>query len=98
MAVGLRDVTLGTENLLEYKYPGKAMRRYSCKSCGVTLFNTNAYDWIVVSQALIRKCYSNELPIDFSSDKHYFYEERVVDVSDSLPKFLKGGDGPLHEG
>ena len=31
------------------------------------------------------------------SDKHFFYEQRVVNVNDDLPKYLRGTDGPLYE-
>jgi hypothetical protein len=74
------------------------MMRYSCPSCGETIFNTNVYGWTVVSQASIRKCYSGKLPLARFPGKRFFYEERVIDVRDSLPKYLKGVDGPLHEG
>ena len=90
------EVTRGREHLIEYPYPGKAMKRYTCRECGATLCNTNAYDWAVVSQALIRKCNGDLLPGELASDKHFFYEERVVDIRDALPKYLKGVDGPLY--
>ncbi len=91
------SITKGEDRFIEYKYPDKAMKRYVCQSCGATIFNTNAYDWVVVSQSLIRKCYGDQLPAELASDKHFFYEERVIDVRDSLPKFLKGVDGRLYE-
>ncbi len=91
------QVVKGEEALLEYKYPGKEMKRYSCKSCGALLFNTNVYGWRLVSQALVRKCHAGELPVGLESDKHFYYEERVVDITDPLPKYLQGVDGPLYE-
>jgi len=89
-------VSKGHDDLVEYKYPGKEMTRYVCRTCGGILFNSNIYDWCVVSQALIRKCYSSELPDEFESNKHFYYEERVVDIQDALPKYMRGVDGPLY--
>ncbi len=87
----------GEDNLLEYKYPGKEMIRYSSKSCGEFIFNTNIYKWRLVSQTIIRKCNSNSLPGELESDKHIYYDERIVDIQDNLPKYLQGADGPLYE-
>jgi hypothetical protein len=61
------------------------------------LFNTNKYQWRLVSQTLIRKCNANVLPGELASDKHFYYLERVVDINDQLPKYLQGVDGPLYE-
>ena len=47
-------MTRGTEQLIEYRYPGKAVQRYVGRMCGAMLFNTSAYDWLVVSQSLLR--------------------------------------------
>jgi hypothetical protein len=91
------QITRGASHLIEYAYPGKTMKRYVCDGCGATLFNTNAYGWGVVAQALLRKCHADRLPPELESDKHFFYAERIVDISDALPKFLRGVDGPLYE-
>ena len=90
-------ITRGEHSLLQYDYPGKTMSRYHCKHCGELMFNTNVYGWRLVSQALLRKCNNHQLPEALKPDKHFFYEERVVDIKDSLPKFLQGVDGPLYE-
>ena len=86
------QVINGNERLAEYRYLGKAMKRCLCRKCGATLFNTNAYDWVVVSQSLLRKCDADRLPPERESDKHVFYEERVIAIDDTLPKYLKGVD------
>jgi hypothetical protein len=57
----------------------------------------NVYQWRLVSQALIRKCNANVLPKGLESDKHFYYEERVIDIKDPLPKFLQGVYGLLHK-
>jgi hypothetical protein len=87
----------GEASLVEYQYPGKDMARYNCSHCGELLFNTNKYQWRLVSQTLIRKCNANVLPGELASDKHFYYQERVVDINDQLPKYLQGVDGPLYE-
>ena len=87
----------GEKHLAIYKHPSLEMTRCFCKNCGETVFNTNVMDWRVVSQLLISKCNNNVIPEQLKSDKHFFYEQRVVNVKDDLPKFLRGTDGPLYE-
>jgi hypothetical protein len=70
--------------------------RCFCAHCGEVLFNTNVAGWRVVSQLLIAKCNDDELPAELRSDKHFFYEQRIVDVDDDLPKYLRGTDGPVY--
>ncbi len=48
------QMTRGTEQLIEYRCPGKAVQRYVARICGAMLFNTSAYDWLVVSQSPLR--------------------------------------------
>ena len=91
-------IVKGEKVLSIYKHPSLEMTRRFCKHCGETVFNTNVMDWRVVSQLLIEKCNQNEIPEKLRSDKHFFYEQRVVDIQDDLPKFLRGTDGPLFEG
>lgn len=76
----------GSEGLVEYPHPTKSMKRYFCGRCGETLFNSNAMDWRIVSQLLIRKCYGGELPEPLRSKSHFFYGRRIVDIDDDLPK------------
>ena len=79
-------VSDGEENLQTFQHPGKRMQRIYCSGCGETLYNTNAMDWRVVSQWLIRKCYDNSLPEELASRSHFFYARRIVDIDDDLPK------------
>ena len=53
------EVTAGTDKLLVYQHPAKQMQRCYCGNCGETLYNTNAMNWRIVSQLLIRKCYGS---------------------------------------
>ena len=86
----------GEGDLVEFDYPGKEMKRYFCSACGTTLFNTNVSGWRLVPQLLITDSNNGVLPRELRSDKHIFYESRVVNVEDSLPKYLRGPDGALY--
>jgi hypothetical protein len=72
--------------LSEYQHPRLEMKRFYCSDCGETLFNTNAMDWRVVSQLLIRKCYGSTLPDELHSDSRFYYARRVIEIDDDLPK------------
>lgn len=76
----------GSNDAVEYKYPSLEMTRVFCKHCGETLYNTNAMGWKLVSQLLISKCNGGELPEEFQSNAHFFYDRRIVDIDDPLPK------------
>ena len=80
-------VTRGPDSLAEYQHPQLEMKRFYCKHCGETLFNSNAMDWRIVSQHLIRKCSGGELPGELASESHFFYDRRIIDIEDELPKY-----------
>lgn len=79
-------ITLGQEHTIEYKHPTLEMTRVFCKHCGETVYNTNAMGWKLVSQLLIRKCNNDKLPEEFQSNAHFYYDRRMVDIDDQLPK------------
>jgi len=79
-------IETGQDSLVEYQHPTLDMKRYYCTECGETLFNSNAMDWRVVSQWLIRKCYAGELPEDLQPQSHFYYGRRVIDIDDDLPR------------
>lgn len=80
------DILQGKSKLIRYQHPTLEMKRVYCSSCGETLYNTNAMDWRIVSQLLIRKCHNNQLPDELHSDSHFFYGRRIIDILDDLPK------------
>lgn len=80
------SITSGQEHTVEYNYPTLDMTRVFCKHCGQTLYNTNAMGWKLISQLLIRKCNNDKLPAEFQSNAHFFYDRRIVDIDDPLPK------------
>ncbi len=79
-------VDQGVDKLVVYQHPTKRMKRFYCQNCGETLFNSNAMDWRIVSQLLVRKCYGGDLPESLQSKMHFFYGRRIVDINDDLPK------------
>ena len=76
----------GEGSLKFYQHPRLSMQRAFCGKCGETLFNTNAMNWRVVSQHLIRKCRGGILPEELAAQSHFFYSSRIIDVEDELPK------------
>lgn len=79
-------IVSGAEHTVEYKYPTLDMTRVFCKHCGETVYNTNAMGWKLVSQLLISKCNDGELPQELQSNAHFFYDRRIVNVDDPLPR------------
>lgn len=80
------EIKNGHDAVAEYQHPRLEMKRYYCKQCGETLFNSNAMDWRVVSQLLIRKCHGGVLPDELSPESHFYYGRRIVDIDDDLPR------------
>ena len=80
------EIVAGEEFISVFQHPTKRMERVYCSNCGETLFNTNAAGWRVVSQLLIRKNYAEALPAGLESKMHFFYDRRIVDIDDALPK------------
>lgn len=79
------------------QHPTLSMARAFCRECGMTVYNTNAPGWIVLSQWVLSKAMDGEVPARLRPNKHFFYAQRVVDMRDDLPKYLRGVDGPLHQ-
>ena len=80
-------ITQGEDVLKEYQHPHLDMKRIYCSRCGETLYNTNAMDWRVVSQHLIKKCSGGELADGLQAESHFFYDRRLFDIDDDLPKY-----------
>ena len=80
------EVTKGRDDIIEFQHPTKRMTRVFCKHCGDILYNTNAMGWKLVSQLLFKRCNNDELPPSYQSNAHFFYDRRIIDIEDSLPK------------
>ena len=79
-------ISAGQENTSTFHHPTLKMTRVFCTHCGDTVYNTNALDWKITSQHLIRKNYDGELPEEFMPTAHFYYNERIIDIDDDLPK------------
>lgn len=79
-------ITSGAEHTVEYQHPTLEMTRVFCKHCGETVYNSNAMGWRLISQLLISKRNGGELPQELSSNAHFFYDRRIIDINDQLPK------------
>ena len=89
-------VVKGEGELSHFKLPGREMRRFWCRRCGMTVYNTNRFDLRLVATEALRKAAGGALPAGLEPDKHLFYASRRLDVEDPLPKFLEGVDGTRH--
>ncbi len=80
------NITKGKGKVVEFQHPHKRMTRIFCQLCGDILYNTNAAGWKLVSQLMFMKCNDNNLPEGYQSNAHFFYDRRIVDIDDPLPK------------
>ncbi|WP_322055142.1 GFA family protein [Paraburkholderia bannensis] len=80
-----------------FQHPTKRMSRAFCETCGETVFGTNRLGMRVVLNSLLARAHGGTLPANRSPTMHLFYRHRVLDVSDSLIKYLDGWDGPTVE-
>lgn len=79
-------LTKGECSLRIYQHPNLNMKKYFCANCGDVVFNSNAMDWRVFSQLLLKKSYGGVLPEQLRPKSHFFYGSRIIDVDDDLPK------------
>ena len=80
------EITKGTQHDKTIAHPTKNMTRVFCTNCGELLYNTNALGWKLVSQLLVLKTHGNELPASYQPNAHFYYDRRIVDINDALPK------------
>ncbi|MET4681800.1 GFA family protein [Stenotrophomonas rhizophila] len=81
---------------LTFQHPGKQVAKTFCGVCGDILFGTNRLGMRVVPNALVARATDGQLDAALAPTMHLFYRQRVVDVSDDLPKYLDGWDGPTY--
>lgn len=91
------SIDKGQGSITIYQHPILKMQKHFCSQCGDVIFNTNNMGWCVVSQLLMARCHNNKLPTELASDRHFFYEQRIINVDDDLPKYLRGSKGALFE-
>ncbi|WP_268998859.1 GFA family protein [Paraburkholderia sejongensis] len=79
-----------------FKHPEKQLTKTFCDVCGEVVFGTNRLEMRVVPNALVARATDGKLDAALAPTMHLFYRQRVVDVSDDLPKYLDGWDGPTY--
>ena len=62
------------------------MARYFCRRCGMLLYLINRLDLITIPLIHFDRDFRRQFP----PKCHLFYAERVLDIPDTLPKYLKG--------
>lgn len=89
-------VRIDGDTVRSFKHPEKQLTKTFCDVCGEVLFGTNRLGMRVVPNALIARATDGKLDATLAPTMHLFYRQRVVDVSDDLPKYLDGWDGPTY--
>lgn len=92
------SVELSAKNSTRFQHPTKQLSRTFCLHCGDVLFGTNRLGMYVVPNAVVARAAGGLLDAALAPTMHLFYRERIIDVSDALPKYLDGWDGLLYTG
>ncbi|GAB2300954.1 hypothetical protein Dimus_034989 [Dionaea muscipula] len=79
-----------------FRHPEKQLAKTFCDVCGEIVFGTNRLGMRVVPNALVTRETDGKLDAALAPTMHLFYRQRVIDVSDDLPKYLDGWDGPTY--
>ena len=75
--------------------------RYCCPTCSDVIYAINhLYNLTAIRHDVIAKSYGGELPPELLPTLHFYYEDRVKDMKDNLPKFKDfptegGGSGAM---
>mmetsp|Transcript_45641 Transcript_45641/g.98863 ORF Transcript_45641/g.98863 Transcript_45641/m.98863 type:complete len:131 (+) Transcript_45641:146-538(+) len=82
--------TKGEDNVQEFQMPnGIKMVKYSCKTCGQVIMNSNKFNFRVFSLDAVRRSNNGKVPPGMNLAMHLFYSEKVCGpVVDGLPKFV----------
>ena len=82
----------GEANIRDYIPPNSRVPRRFCKKCS-TYIAEDARPVLGIYALPIGLC--QEMPDKkYRPAQHIFYDSRIIDVDDSLPKYLKLPDGP----
>jgi len=82
----------GEANIRDYTPSGSRVPRRYCKQCG-SYIAEDARPVLGVYALPIGLCQDPVDPI-YAPKQHIFYDSRICDVSDTLPKFVTMPDGP----
>lgn len=87
-------IVSGDEFVSNFQHPHKQLSKFFCVKCGDTLFGTNRLGMYVVPNKQISRASEQTMRPDF----HLFYRQRVVDIDDTLTKYLDGRSGEVFSG
>ena len=86
-----RRVATGTD-LIAHRQPGRRMWRYHCAACGRLVHGRNRHGYLVIPTQRFRVAGDDRLPGPLEPTAHLFYDQRVIDIGDELPKHADDGD------
>lgn len=92
-ASALRREVAHNVSLIAHRLPGRRIWRYHCAACGRLVHGRNRHGDIVIPSERFRALYGDTLPAVLQPTAHCFYEQRVVDIADDLPKHGAGTGG-----
>lgn len=93
----IEGARLGGSGTSTFRHPTKQLSRTFCAACGDTMFGTNRLGMRVVPNSLVARTAGGTLPEHFRPTMHLFYRQRIIDVTDTLVKFLDGWEGPEYK-
>lgn len=82
-------------NLIGHRLIGRRMWRYHCSECGRLMHGRNRRGYIVIPGERFRDAADGRLPAALAPTAHVFYDQRVLDIADDLPKHA-GDAGDLY--
>jgi len=85
----------GEANIKEFLPAGSKVPRRYCKKCN-SYIAEDARSVLGVFALPIGLC-QDKVPEIYTPKQHIFYDSRIVDVSDTLPKYMQMPDGPRAE-
>ncbi|MGB7756888.1 MAG: GFA family protein [Salinisphaera sp.] len=72
--------------LIGHRLAGRRMWRYHCSHCGRLMHGRNRSGEIVIPNERFREAAGGLLPGAVTPAEHLFYNQRVLDIADDLPK------------
>ena len=87
----------GDATLIGHRLAGRRMWRYHCSECGRLMHGRNRDGDIVIPNERFREAAGGRLPDAVAPVEHRFYNQRVLDIGDDLPKHAadkRGGCDP----
>lgn len=91
----IKRTVSGDATLIGYRLAGRRMWRYHCSDCGRLMHGRNRRGYIVIPNERFRDAAGGHLPDAVAPSEHFFYNQRVLDIADDLPKHA-GGTGEVY--